>query len=491
MTPDLAPFKDLIKQRCGLLFEGNNETRLAQVLAERIDTLKTRPAEYCLRLQESEAEFQELVNLLTINETYFFREPEQISLLVERLAPRLLARRGDAAPLRILSAGCSSGEEPYSLAMVLREIHGDAVERLFDIHGGDIDSAVLAKARQGRYSEFSFRGLSPLRRERHFHRDGCHYILKQCIRSQVKFHEINLLSTGFPGVLQDLDIILFRNVSIYFDEATRRSIQHNLSALLKEDGILMTGTAETLANDFGLLSLVEEDGLFYFVKGASSAATAERPAQDWARPLHAELAPASDFSSPEIPVSDRAAPPGEARPLPATVTFDDLVSMAREHRYEKALPLLEQRLSFDACDSGALLLKAHILLDRKEFAAAENAAATVLEKDPWSVDALLLLGLAAKWREQTDTAIRHFKQAVYARQECWPAHYHLADLYYRAAARELARREYRVVLQLLAAQTPDTGLRVVPFDLSAGEIRFLCEHRLGKLDGHAGATATE
>ncbi|MBF0213817.1 MAG: hypothetical protein HQM00_09695, partial [Magnetococcales bacterium] len=105
---DLLPFKRLIKLRCGLHFETNNEENLRRALLERCGHLGVIPEEYLTRLHTQEHEFQELVNRLTVNETYFFREAEQITLLVERLAPRLLvarARHPGGAPVRTLSAG--------------------------------------------------------------------------------------------------------------------------------------------------------------------------------------------------------------------------------------------------------------------------------------------------------------------------------------------------------------------------------------------------
>ena len=134
------------------------------------------------------------------------------------------------------------------------------------------------------------------------------------------------------------------------------------------------------------------------------------------------------------------------------------------------------------------MLKAYVLINRKDFAAAEVLAQQVLAHDAWSVDALLLLGLAAKWQQQNKQAIGWFKQAVYTRHECWPAHYYLADLYRHSGNSEdveLARRAYRIVIQLLAgagsAKEAEAGILHVPLDLPFGEIRFLCEHHLARL----------
>jgi len=133
-------------------------------------------------------------------------------------------------------------------------------------------------------------------------------------------------------------------------------------------------------------------------------------------------------------------------------------------------------------DTSLLLLKAHIQFNRKEFELAEASARQALETDPWSIDAFVLLGLAAKWRDLVKEAIRWFKQAVYARHECWLARYYLADLYRAGGESDKARREYRGVLQLLSQSTvPDHGIKVLPLGMVHSELRFLCEHQLGKL----------
>lgn len=460
MKLDPVPFQALVKARCGLPFEGNDEQKLLQALTERIGVLGIHPDEYYPCLCSDAAEFQTLVNLLTINETYFFREPEQIHLLVDRIVPRLLALRPASAPIRILSAGCSSGEEPYSLVMALTEKYGASTPRLFRFFGCDIDSTVLAKARKGHYTDFSFRGVSAEIRQRHFSDEQREHVLHDDIRSQVSFHELNLLADPPPATPEDFDIVFFRNVSIYFDTATRKRIQQNLARLMRPDGILVIGTAETLANNFGILPLVEESGLFYFAKG--------HPPLPSAAPV-VSVAPVAPAAAP--PPILRLSTPDDWKPTPTPPTPPAPPA--------DAVPAEDRRL-----------LRAHDLLNRRDFSACAALAQAVLAEDEWSVDALLLLGLADKWRGNAGQAIRWFRQAVYARHECWPAHYYLAGLYRDEGENELARRAYRVVLQLLANTTVDTGIRHIPLDLPVGEIRFLCSHRLENMPGPAAAPAT-
>jgi len=490
---NLAAFKALIKQRCGLTFEGVSEAPLVSSLQKRItETGAKNASTYYTTLLDDEHEFHELVCLLTINETYFYREPEQLQLLVDCLIPRILSRKQDASPVRILCAGCSSGEEPYSIAIALREKYGESAARLFMLAGGDIDKGALEKARTGRYTAFSFRSLAPELRERYFNRhDKWNWSVNNEVRDQVHFHHLNLLTAHYPHEVQNFDIIFFRNVSIYFDMPTRRIIQQHLATLLKDDGYLIIGTAETLANDLGVLSLVEERGLFYFAKQHPEPAK-----QHLKRPKpparHIGMTDRTVSSSSLLRASQASAPPERAAPLqpPLQTTVaasaDEALRLTQEKHYDEAMAVLALLLEQQPGASAALLLKAHILLHRKDYAATEEIAQRVLNTEPWSTDAFVLLGLAAKWRNQAEDALKWFKQAVYARNECWPAHYYLGELYRADNKMDNARRAYRIALQLLSTQqAPDDGLSIIPLGLPVSEVRFLCEHQLAKLgDGH-------
>lgn len=508
MMLELTPFKSLIRERCGLLLDGNAEQKLQSAILERISLLSIKPEDYFVRLSDSEAEFLELVNLVTINETYFFREPDQIRLFVDCLAPRFLAEHNGIAPVRILSAGCSSGEEPYSLAMALMDRYGESTSRLFFIAGCDIDSVMLDRARRGNYGEFSFRGVPSDLRNRYFDKTSKGNAVKANLKDMVRFYEVNLLSENCSFELFDFDIIFFRNVSIYFDKPTRIAIQHNLASMMKKDGVLVIGTAETLANDLGVLKLVEENGLFYFVKGSPPL-----PHEPVAVQSPIMLTPVKCVSSEMSPpvaamqsdimlhqsisiatIEHPTTSPVIVELSDSTVNTDADIETARQFiidkRYEEALDMIDVVLKTDSGNIEALLLKAFALLNRKEFASADALLYKVLDVNVWSVDALLLLGLSAKWHGQDDTAIKWLKQAVYACQECWPAHYYLSELYRNLGEIEPASRCCRVVIQLLSGEEKDAGIKYVPLSLPAGDIRFICERHLSKIsaDSHVHKT---
>lgn len=468
MSLELDPFKRLLRQRCGLVFDGVGERRLAAVLAERLGSHDAR--HYLAHLGASADEFREVVNQLTINETYFFREIEQIELLVDVLVPRLASRRAPEAPIRILSAGCSSGEEPYSIAMALLDRFGEDMPRRFTLVGGDIDSAVIARAREARYSEFSFRGVDQALRSRYFDCQHNLYALKASVRDAVVFQELNLLHPAFGAGTPAFDIVFMRNVSIYFDVPIRREIQRNLLALMSADGYLVTGMTETLANDLGVFALVEEGGLYYFRRKGPPV-----PPPVATAPGRVQGAAARPPAKPYRARSAPAVPP--PRPSGALPTFAAVRALVHDERYDAAVPLVNALLAVQPDDKDARLLEAYIHLNRRDFARAASGCARVLEIDAWSVDALFLLGLVEKWWDHRDAAIAWFKQAAYLHRQCWPAHFYLAGLYAAQGDHAAARRAHGVVLQLLA-DAPDPGIRVVPVGLHPADVRFLCERRL-------------
>ena len=210
MIPNLPDYARLIKERVGLHFDNAMEDLLKSALSRRMGERKIADYyEYYEQLRISQVEFDSFITLITINETYFFRESDTLDLICDKWVPRLLQQR--SGPVRILSAGCSSGEEAYSLAIKLHEQYRDAMTQQIEIYGCDIDPVILAKARNASYTSYSFRGVEASIQQRYFTRSGNLYRLHDEIREKVSFHRSNIVKEQLlPGV----DIILLRNVSI-------------------------------------------------------------------------------------------------------------------------------------------------------------------------------------------------------------------------------------------------------------------------------------
>jgi chemotaxis protein methyltransferase CheR len=469
---DLAMIAGLIKEKCGLRCDGDGQQALAAALGKRLPaTGLPSMAAYGAKLAVDGDEFQALVNLLTINETYFYREPEHLRLLVRHVR-RILGRRPVGEPIRILCAGCATGEEPYSAVIALKEEFGETASSLFQVEGVDIDSDALAKAQAGRYGDLSFRGIPADLKTRYFVADPAGgSVLAREVRTGVRFRQCNLLAEEGTAELGCFDAIFFRNVSIYFDTPTRRRIVARLAGMLTDEGCLVVGASETLSNDFGLLQLVEEEGVFYFVKD-------ERP-----RPRCApEPSAAARKPAPRPPASPRRSPP-PASPAAAAAPaagrdVAEVVRLIREKYYDKALALLDR---WPAGADGHRL-RAQVLFNRNDLAGAEAEARQAIAREPWCVDCLVLLGQIARQRDDQESAVRWLKQAVYAHPDSWLAHYCLAEVYRRCGSADKARREYGVVVQQLSAPGMATGgVPLFPLAVAPADLRRLCQRHLDAL----------
>lgn len=483
LASSLPMFKAVIKSRCGLMFDELGEKTLLTALEMRCQQQNVASAaQYLAIIQTQDDEFDRLVTHLTINETYFYREPQQIDLLLDHLLPPLLLDRSLAmGPVRILSAGCSTGEEPYSLAIALCERFGPEIAQKVTVIGGDIDRVVLDKAQHAVYGSFSFRGLSQTLQQKYFSPITRHtYQLASSIRQMVQFHPLNLLSKILPAALYQVDIIFLRNVSIYFDTETRREIQNNLRSLLRDGkGTLVVGLAETLANDLGVFSLTEHQGQFYFSTESSflipSALESFTPRKE---PLSALFS-----SLPPLPTDVLLPPPPPAPPplVPA---------VSHEETARRAHDLLQEQLWGQALELIRRLPLTHpqrraweswTCLHLRDFTTARALAEDLAQEDRWSLDALILLGCVARWCQQTDLAIESFKKALYVRPDCWVAQYYLGDLYRAQQALPLAQRNYRLALGQLsnANADPDSGCSF-PLGLPLAQVRFLCQRYAGE-----------
>lgn len=487
MSEDLGAFKQLIKQHCGLQLEGLAEDRLRKALLAAATTAGVRQLKDFLKLlQKDEVLIKELISHLTVNETYFFRENGQIELLIKQLLPRLFKLHGQQRPLRILSAGCSSGEEPYSLVIALKETWGEAAARLFQVDAGDLDHKVLQKARKGIYSPFSFRGVPENLRLAYFQPQGSHFQLDPEVRKQVSFHELNLLAPELPKELTSYDVIFFRNVSIYFDLETRLKILQKLESLLAKDALVIVGSSETLANDLGVFQLVEEAGYYYFVKGQALLPAQGALVSPSSR-IEPKTPPAPVKPRPSTPSSLEVAPASspatdvtrEPNPLPA---LEEVRQLLVEQETSLASRQLDRLLAQGQPASGVLLLKAWVLGNQRAFSAAENLLSELMLTHSWSLDANFMQGLLCKWQEQWQDAIACFRKVVYIQPDCWQAHFYLAEAYRQEEQWDQAFRSYKTVLRLLTSSSATSScLQLLPLDLSRADVLFLCEHQLLRL----------
>ncbi len=233
----------LVEQTMGLKVTAANKATMARAVKRRMSALAVADINSYIRiLRSSHHELEELVEEVVIPETWFFRDQEPFNAMIHYLAGHWSPKhRNDT--LKVLSVPCSTGEEPYSLAMSLLS-SGWPAEK-FTIHGIDISSRSIARAKAGVYSKNSFRGTSLDFIARYFQKTGQYYILDKSVRDLVHFHPGNILNKVFMEALGQFDVIFFRNVLIYFNGLSRLQAIATLETIMTADGILFVGHAET------------------------------------------------------------------------------------------------------------------------------------------------------------------------------------------------------------------------------------------------------
>jgi chemotaxis protein methyltransferase CheR len=241
-------FATLLKNRSGLVIGPDKlyllETRLAPILKREQLRDLTALAEK-LRSPANEAVIKQVVEAMTTNESFFFRDDKPFVHFRNHTLPRLLAARGASAPLRIWSAASSTGQEAYSIAMILTECRAAVGNRKIEIIGTDLARDTLNRAREGQYTQFEVqRGLPVQMLMRYFKKEENNWRISDAIRSMVQFREWNLLTDLRP--LGRFDVVFCRNVLIYFDQPTKTRVLEAVAQQMPGDGLLYLGGAETV-----------------------------------------------------------------------------------------------------------------------------------------------------------------------------------------------------------------------------------------------------
>lgn len=245
-------FSDFVGDYAGLEFNGSQEFLFQKRIKKRIDANKlNNPKEYYhfLRFDSgSSEELRKLINLLTVNETYFFREEPQIEVLLKEILPLIKKKNEKSKTIRIWSAACSTGAEAYSMAILILESGlFTSDEWKVVIFGTDINSDALQVARTGSYTEAAFRTTDAGIRKKYFKEAGQgRWEVKDNVKKMVKFSRLNLCNPAEISVMRGMDVVLCRNVFIYFSRESKKAVAEMIYDSLVPDGLLVIGQTESL-----------------------------------------------------------------------------------------------------------------------------------------------------------------------------------------------------------------------------------------------------
>lgn len=244
---EFVELKDIIYKNAAIAFADSKKYLIENRLSKRLQELNfTSFKDYIYYLKydpKKREEMEILMNQVTINETYFLRERAQMDHMIKSVIPDLLAK--GKKTIRIWSAACSSGEEPYSIAMLLNEA-GLFQKANFEILATDINTEVLNIAQKGLYRAISFRGVPPAIQQKYFTKDGFTFKIDPAIMSKIKFFQGNLSSPMLGAKVGRLDVIFCRNVLIYFDIPGKTKVIELFYKSLGAPGTLYLGHSETL-----------------------------------------------------------------------------------------------------------------------------------------------------------------------------------------------------------------------------------------------------
>lgn len=412
-------FFRFLRERIGLDVESVGASMVERALRQRCVAVNaTDLDDYWLRLQQSMDEQQALIEAVIVPETWFFRYPESFSALAS-LAHKRLAELAGARPLRLLSLPCSTGEEPYSLAMAL--LDAGIAPAAFLIDGMDISPSSVAKAGQAVYGRNAFRGSDLSFRERYFDAVDEGHQLHQRVREQVSLQVGNVLDPALSSRDGLYDFVFCRNLLIYFDLATQQRVFEVLKCLLHPQGVLFIGPAEgSLLARLGMRPLGIAQSFAYVRQDGADSAPVAAPPPPPRRRLPAQPTPGYSLPNAALPRPVRVLP-AAARPAPV-----------REHQGEQASEVLANiaRLA----NAGA-----------SEQARAE--CQRYLAQFAPSAQVYYWLGLLSDTEGDAQQALSHYRKALYLEPQHPEALVHLAALLAAqgdlAGARRLQERAAR------------------------------------------------
>ncbi len=414
------------------------DAELAERLLERIVPVGEDVNAAVARLvssAEDSPERRALTELVTVGETYFFREKAQFEVLEHEILPKLAAAVGDR-PIRIWCAGTSTGEEAYSVAISALRVFGADAGRKVRILGTDLNPSYIRRAQKGTFMRRSFRSVTPEQLAPYLvEAEGGHRVAPD-VAALVEFKPHNLLAPGsylelFGGTA---DIVFCRNVCMYFDKDTFRAINRKLAEAVASGGYLFLGGAETVLHDSGALRLEKHGETFLYHKpeGTPAGLPPDMPVPPAVR--RAEFRRATGMLG--TPAAAVAKPfHGGTGPLTPLPFRDDV---------ESELPPEEGRLG-----------QALMLVDMGDFAGASVLCHAALEEDPFRPAAHFLLGLARRLQGSYQEAVHQFRAAAYLQPDDWLAPFHLAESYRALERSEDAIREYKSCIARMESGGPE------------------------------------
>ena len=414
----LSQVSECVTSQLGLHFPRARWRDLERGIRSAAREFGTPDAESCARwllsapLTKNQIEI--LASELTVGETYFFREQRSFAILGERILPELLrVRQGAERRLRIWSAGCCTGEEPYSIAILLDRVLPDPRQWHVTILGTDVNPRFLQKAAQGVFGEWSFRDAPAWLKENYFKPVGAQrFEILPRIKAMVTLAYLNLAEDTYPALANNthtMDLIFCRNVLMYFAAEHAQRVIHQFHRSLVEGGWLIVSPVETSAQLFSLFAPIHFEQAILYRKGTRQLPAPVAPVLEEATPVEAEEALALGERGDYV----EAAQKRKADPVARAESVALLArTCANLGQLVEARDWTEKALAADKLDAGLHYLRATILQEQSALEEAVAALKRALYLDPDCVVAHFVLGTLALRQQRGKEAAKHFTNAL-------------------------------------------------------------------------------
>ncbi|MEI7556048.1 CheR family methyltransferase [Candidatus Chlorohelix sp.] len=538
---DFNRLSSILQRKFGLYFDSSKFSTLKNAVKERIKKTKSAnitayieliasaEASYSFPI-DSEArtfgaykhalnsatqESHSLVELLTVNETKFFRNKEHFRAISEKVLPDLIESRASEKKLKVWSSGCSTGQESYSLAMLVTEALAQYQNRKgtkenweVKIIASDINGKALNIAAEGRYRKDAISQIersfvdkyffapthervttAPLELGQFSGHSRASYLIKPEIRATVSFYYFNLASAIYPlDLFSNFDLVLCENVTIYFTQDITRRVIDNIYRAMNEDSYLFIGYSETLWHISDKFKLINNCDTFYYRKPTALEVEGQsiKHIPHVILPLPLDMAKLDVTQSSKLQLSADNTPLQPEQPLSTrfeagsnwqTFLKDGLARMAN-HEFSEADRYLEKAVYYSNGNLESLIALARLKAKISNYTEAEELCRSAILADPLCEEAHLILGLIMYRKENLTESIFEFQQVIYINIESVPAHMYLGDIYRNAGQTASAIREYRHALSALGKYASDDRIEDLPVSI----LKQSCEQNLSALN---------
>jgi chemotaxis protein methyltransferase CheR len=477
----LEKFKVLVADRCGLYFQDNDLRAMKHAVIEMMKIGNAVSAEdYYNHLKNShdrENEFRKLLNSLTVNHTYFFRDELQFKVLKDKILPEMIEnkRRAGGDVVTIWSAGCSTGEEPYSLAITAMEVLENCGNMGIVIYATDANTNALDKAREGVYGPNAIKLVSDERLSKYFtcvkgRQKDVKYRINDSVKAMVGFSYQNLLEEEVP---RKCDIVFFRNVIIYFEQSTIQKILGRIHEhVLDDTGYLFMGYSESLLFMRDKFKMhVLDDAIFYrTVRGGEATGNA----------------PVLDKYAPLVPGYPETA---ESGPASVTEKYDkqkfnevlvEVIKSISAEQYIKAVSLIDTALEINGQSNQFAYLKAQILINQRQYDEAVAVLRAIIVLDQLYAPAYGLLGFIYYEKEDFEQSRTVLRKALYIDEKFVSARFHLAELHKKNGQPENALLEFKNIIRHVSTMLPG---ELIPYSggISCATLMSICKSNVERL----------